>query len=147
MAGIYSPSVTNFPEGVVSVVSTDNTSYSTVVQSMGSFNYGISSMYVSSNDSSQLMQPMTFVQYDSNGNIQKTNQIIPVDPYQYQSSSFFDLSKENIVLNGRTSLTFPVLSSENVSVVFYTKDVANKDFLPPTDFFKDDFFTGYAEVL
>jgi hypothetical protein len=104
-------------------------------------------MYVNSNSGSQLMEPMNFTQYDANGKIEKYNQIIPVDPYQYQNSSFFDLTKENIVLNGRTSLTFPILSNERVSVVFYTRDMANRDLLPPNNFFKDDFFVNYTEVL
>ena len=147
MAGIYSPIVTNYPDGVVTVSSTDSTSYSQIVNSMGSFNYGISSMYVSSNDTSQLMQPMAFLKYDVNGTIDKYSQIIPVDPYQYQNSSFFDLTKENIVLNGRTSLTSNVLSNERISVIFYVRELANRDFVPATNFFKDDFFMDYAEVL
>lgn len=147
MAGIYSPTVTDYPDSVVTVRSTDSTSYNQIINSMGSFLYGIDSMYVNSNDASQLMEPLAFTQYDSNGTIQKYSQIIPVSPYQYQNSSFVDLSKENIVLNGRTSLIFPILPNERVSIIFYTKQLANRDFIPATNFFKDDFFMGYAEEL
>jgi hypothetical protein len=147
MAGIYSPSVTSFPNGVVTVASTDSTSYSQITNSMGSYVYGISKIYVRANNASQLLKPMTFTQYDVNGVIEQYSQIITVDPYQYQSSTFFDLTQKNVVLNGRNNLTFSVLPSENVSVVFYTEQISNRDYANPTNFFKDEFFTDFSEEI
>ena len=147
MAGIYSSTATAYPDGVVTVASTDNTSYSQIINSMGSFVYGVSKMYINANDGSQLLKPIAFTQYDVNGVIQQYSQVVTVDPYQFQNSSFFDLSKKNIALNGRNSLTFDVLPTENVSVIFYTEEISNRNLVNPTNFFKDDFFNNYAEEL
>lgn len=147
MAGIYSPTVTNYPNSVVTVRSTDSTTYNQIINSMGSFVYGVNKMYINANDGSQLLKPMAFTQYDVNGVIQQYSQIVTVDPYQYQNSSFFDLAKDNVVLNGRNSLTFDVLPSENISLIFYTEEIANRDYVNPTNFFNDDFFTDYAEEI
>ena len=147
MAGIYSPSVTNYPNSVVTVISTDGTTYDQIINSMGSFIYGVSKMYINANDGSQLLQPMAFTQYDVNGVIEQYSQIVTVDPYQFQNSSFFDLAKDNVALNGRNSLTFSVLPSENVSLIFYTEEISVRDYVNPTNFFNDDFFKDYAEEI
>lgn len=147
MAGIYAPAVTNYPDSVVTVRSTDSTSYNQIINSMGSFIYGISKMYINANDASQLLKPMAFTQYDVNGIIEQYSQIVTVDPYQFQNSSFFDLAKDNVVLNGRNSLTFDVLPTENISLIFYTEEISNRNYVNPTNFFNDDFFMDYAEEI
>ena len=63
MAGIYSPSVTTYPDGVVTVASTDGTTYNQIITSMGSFIYGVSNMYINANDGSQLLQPIKSLYY------------------------------------------------------------------------------------
>jgi hypothetical protein len=57
---IYIPTVTTFTNGVVTVASTDTTPYSSILESMGSFIYGISEMYLKANSNSQILQSYQF---------------------------------------------------------------------------------------
>jgi hypothetical protein len=147
MAGIYSPSVTSFPDGVVTVASTDNTSYNTVTEASGSITYGISKVYMSASNGSQLLKPLVFTQYDVNGTIESRSQVPTLDPYQFQNSIFLDFEKKDMYLNGRNNFTFAVLPSENISLVFYTEEVGNRNYLKPTNFFDNDFFIDYTEII
>ena len=53
---IYIPTITTYVNGVVTVASNDNTPYSSIINSMGSFIYGIKEMYLKSNSNSQILQ-------------------------------------------------------------------------------------------
>lgn len=147
MAGIYTPSVTNFPDGVVTVASTDNTSYKAITESSGSFVYGITKVYMSASNGSQLLKPLVFTQYDVNGTIESHSQVPTLDPYQFQNSIFVDFGQKNMYLNGRNNFTFAVLPTENISMVIYAEEISNRNSLKPTNFFNNDFFTDYAEEI
>jgi hypothetical protein len=147
MAGIYSPSITSFPDGVVTVASTDSTSYNTITDATGSVNFGISKVYMSASNGSQLLKPLVFTQYDVNGTIESRSQVPTLDPYQFQNSIFLDFEKKDMYLNGRNNFTFAVLPSENISLVFYTEEVGNRNYLKPTNFFDNDFFIDYTEII
>jgi len=147
MAGIYSPSITSFPDGVVTVASTDNTSYNTITDATGSISFGISKVYMSASNGSQLLKPLVFTQYDVNGTIESRSQVPTLDPYQFQNSIFLDFEKKDMYLNGRNNFTFAVLPSENISLVFYTEEVGNRNYLKPTNFFDNDFFIDYTEII
>jgi hypothetical protein len=142
---IFAPTITNYPNGVVTVASNDTTPYSSIVQSMGSFMYEISEMYLSANDNSQILQSYQFSTYDANGTLQSFVDVPTIDPYQFQSSLFFKLAKDNVVLNGRTSLDFDVLPSESLYIIMYTKQLANRDLVPSTNFFNIDFFNLFND--
>jgi len=142
---IFAPTITNYPNGVVTVASNDPTPYSSIVQSMGSFMYEISEMYLSANNNSQILQSYQFNTYNANGTLQSFVNVPTIDPYQFQSSLFFKLAKDNVVLNGRTSLDFEVLPSESLYVIMYTKQLANRDLVPKTNFFNIDFFNLFND--
>jgi hypothetical protein len=144
---IYAPIITNYPNNVVTVSSTDSTSYNTIINSMGSFVYGVSKMYVKANQETQLLQPFSFTQFDVHGVIEQYSQITTIDPYQYQNSSTFDLSKKNVVLNGRNNVGLSVLPNESIYLIFYTNEISNRKLVNPTNFFKNDFFEDYAEEI
>lgn len=148
MAGIYAPIVANFPNGVVTVVSTTGTSYEQIVNSMGSFVYGVDSMYIQSNSTEQILKPIVFSQYDVNGTREGYSQITTVDPYQFQSSITFDLARQNVVLNGRTTLNTELLPNEFIRMNLYTSDVSNRALLGGKDIFEeDDFYHDYTDVI
>ena len=147
MAGIYSPSITTFPDGVVTVASTDNTSYNTITDAAGSISFGISKVYMSASNGSQLLKPLVFTQYDVNGTIESRSQVPTLDPYQFQNSIFLDFDQKNMYLNGRNNFTFAVLPSENISLVFYSEEIGNRNYLKPTNFFDNDFFIDYTEII
>lgn len=148
MAGIYAPIIANYPNGVITVTSQTGTSYEQIINSMGSFVYGVDSMYVQSNSTQQVLEPILFSQYDVNGTREAYSQITTVDPYQYQSSITFDLARQNVVLNGRTTLNTLMLPNEFLRMNLYTSNLSNKAILGGKDIFQeDDFYHDYTEII
>lgn len=143
---VFTPTVTYYPEGVVSIRSEDSTAYTTVLQSMGSFVYGVEGIYLKADNVEQILQNFTFNNYDVNGNKQNVVKVNAVDPYQKQPSINTSLLGQDVVFDGRTSLDFEILPNERVNMTFYTKQVANRDELTPTYFYCDDFFTSQLNI-
>lgn len=143
---IYTPTVTTYGDGVVSVSSTDSTSYNTLLNSMGSFVYGVSEMYIKANSNDQVLESFKFNKYNVNGNLESFVDAPTIDPYQYQSSIFLDMKGENVVLDGRTNLNFTILPNESVSLILYTEQMSNRDCVQPTGFFCDDFFISQLNI-
>ena len=142
---VFIPTITTFVNGVVTVTSTDATPYSTIIQSMGSFVYGVGEIYLKTNDNSQILESYQFNRYDVNGTLESFVQVPAIDPYQFQSSLFVKLIKENVFLDGRTNLDFTLLPSETLYMILYTKQIANRDLVPATDFFNNDFFNLFDD--
>jgi len=147
MAGIYTPIINFYPNGVYTISSNDATPYFVIQNSMGSFLYGIYSMYIKSNTSEQLLQGLNFRTYDANGDIKSFINTNTIDPYQYQNSLFVKPISKNIVLNGRTSINFNLLPIENVNFTFFVNQISNSDFLKETGFLDDYFFKQQHEYL
>ena len=142
---LYIPTITTYTNGVVTVSSNDATPYSSIINSMGSFVYGISEMYFKSNSNSQILQSYQFNRYDVNGTLESYVDVPTIDPYQFQSSLFLKLSKDNVFLDGRTNLDFTLLPSETLYLIFYTLQLANRDLIPRTNFFNNDFFNLFND--
>jgi hypothetical protein len=148
MAGIYAPIITNYPNGVVSAISNTGTSYEQILNSMGSFVYGVNSMYIQANNVQQILQPLKFSQYDVNGTLQSYSQVVAVDPFQTQSSINFDLAKDNVVLQGRTTLDTQLLANEKLNTILYVDETSNKAILGGGDVFsQDDFYKDYSKEV
>ena len=154
MAGIYTPTSTFYPSGIYTISSNDSTPYFVIQNSMGSYLYGIDNIYLQANSTQQLLQGLGFRSYDVNGDINKFLNTVTVDPYQYQNSVFLKPLRDNIVLDGRTSINFNLLPSEVVNFIFYVTEYFNGMFLPETKlfdnyFFKQqyDFFNGFVEKV
>ena len=148
MAGIYSPTIQTYPNGIVTISSLDSTSYNTLINSMGSWVYKINTIYLKANQLTQFTNPMLFNEYDVNGTRQSFFQILPVDPYQFQTALNFDLVKNDVVLNGRTTLSMTVNPNEIIFLVIRTKALTNRMYLQGKDtFFNDFIFENYAEEL
>ena len=142
---IYIPTITTFVNGVVTVTSTDATPYSSIIQSMGSFIYGIKEMYLKANSNNQILQSYQFNRYDVNGTLESYVDVPTIDPYQFQSSLFLKLAKDNVVLDGRTNLNFILQPSETLYIIFYTSQLANRDLIPKLNFFNNDFFNLFND--
>jgi hypothetical protein len=144
---VYIPTVTTFVNGVVSVISTDGTSYQSILNSMGSFVYGVDEVYLKANSNSQILNGFTVEQYDVNGYIRSFEQRPTIDPYQYQNSVFFKMAKENVVLNGQTTFDMSILPNEVVFMVIYVEQLALRDYLSGNSFFDNDFFKSFSNVI
>jgi hypothetical protein len=141
----YLPTITTYSNAVVTVTSTDATPYSAIVNSMGSFVYGVREMYLKANSNSQILQSYQFNRYDVNGSLQSYVDIPAIDPYQFQTSLFLKLAKENVILDGRTNLNFTIEPNETLYIILYTTQLANRDFVPRTNIFNNDFFNIFND--
>ena len=142
---IYIPTITTFVNGVVTVASIDATPYSSIIQSMGSFVYGIREMYLKANSNNQILETYQFNRYDVNGTLESYVDVPTIDPYQFQSSLFLKLAKDNVILDGRTNLDFTLLPSETLYIILYTSQLANRDLIPRPNFFNNDFFNLFND--
>jgi hypothetical protein len=155
MAGIYAPAITTFPNGVFTITSNKGTSYPLIQESMGSYQYGINEIYLQSNTTQQLFQPISFRSYDANGTISNVVDVITVNPYQKQNSLFIKPVNKNLILDGRTSISFNLLANEDANIIFYTTEQSNAYALKEPKFFddyffqqnEDDFFNGFIEQV
>jgi hypothetical protein len=148
MAGIYNATVQTYSNGVVSVSSLDATSYNALINSMGSWVYKINTIYLKANQLTQFSNPLLFNEYDVNGTRQSFFQIMPVDPYQFQTALNFNLVMDDVVLNGRTTLSTTLNPNEIVFLVIRTNALTNRLYLESKDtFFNDLIFGNYAEEL
>jgi hypothetical protein len=140
MAGVYIPSTTFYPSGVYTITSNKGTPYFMIQNSMGSYQYGIELIYLQANTTQQLFQGLKFRSYDVNGDVNSFLNTTIVSPYQYQNSLFVKPIRKDIVLDGRTSISFNLLPSENMNFVFYTMEQSNGIFLKEPKFFDSYFF-------
>ena len=138
--GLYTPTITLIPDGVVSVTSTDATRYSSIVNSQSGYSYEVIKTYINTSSTNQLFQPYQYNHYDVNGNIEAFIENVLIDPYQYVNAVEFKPLKSNVVLDGRTSIAFKILPNEIINMVIYVLQIGNSDFVTPTHFFTDDFF-------
>jgi hypothetical protein len=143
----YIPTVTTYSGGVVSVISTDGTSYQSILNSMGSFVYGVDGIYLKANSNAQILEGFSIEQYDVNGYIKAFSQKPTIDPYQYQNSTFFKLSKENVILNGQTLFDMTILPNEVVFMNIYVEELTMRDYLSGNSAFDNDFFKNFSDVL
>jgi hypothetical protein len=146
--GVVIPTVTTYPNGAISVVSTDGTSYESILNSMGSFVYGINDIYLKTTSYPQILKGFKVEQYDVSGYIKSFDQKPTVDPYQYQKSVFFKMTKENVVLNGQTNFYLSVLPNETIYMNIYVTELALRDYLSGKSVFDEEFFkTRYSKFL
>jgi len=147
MAGIYTPTTTFYPNGVFTISSNDSTPYFVIQNSMGSYLYGIYYMYLQTNSPEQLLQGLNFRTYDVNGDIKSFINTTVIDPYQYQNSLFVKPISDKVVLNGRTSINFNLLPSENINFIFYVNQLANSYLLIQPSLFDDYFYKQQYDYL
>jgi hypothetical protein len=136
----YSPTITFYAEGIYTISSNDGTPYFMTQNSMGSYLYGLNLIYYQANTKQQVLQGLKFRSYDVNGTINSFLDVTTISPYQYQNSLFFKPIRNDIVFDGRTSITFELLANENVNFVFYVTEISNGMFLKDTNFFDENFF-------
>jgi hypothetical protein len=143
----YIPTITTFNNGIVSVVSTDSTSYESILNSMGSHVYGVLEIYLKADSNLQILEGFVIEQYDVNGYIKSFNQKPTVDPYQFQKSVFFNLAKENVILNGQTTFDMTILPNEVIYMVIYADVFSTQHYLGHSTWFDDVFFKNFSNVL
>jgi hypothetical protein len=147
MAGIYTPSVSFFPNGIFTISSNSATPYFVTQNSMGSYLYGITYIYLQSALTQQILQGLNFRSYDVNGDVKSFINTTIIDPYQFQNSLFVKPIRDDIVLNGRTSINFNLLASQSVNFIFYVEQLANNSFLIEPSLFDEYFYKQQNDYL
>ncbi len=93
-------------------------SYEQIKNSLGNYNYLLLSLFVQCQSIDQLLLPVNFQTYDSNGTQNQQVYAPSVDPYQKQSAVSWDIRDAEIVINGRTVVSMIILPFENISIIF-----------------------------
>ena len=143
----YIPTITTFNNGVVAVESTDGTTYESILNSMGSFVYAVNGVYVKANSNAQILKGFVIEQYDVKGYIKSFQQNPIIDPYQYQKSVFFKLTKENVFLNGQTTFDIKILPNEIIYMNIYATQISVIDYLSGSSLLDNDFFNSFKNVI
>ena len=143
----YTPTVLTFQNAIVTVSSTDGTSYETIINSMGSFVYEVNEVYLKSNTQEQILQGFSIRNYDVNGKVQQYIEKPTIDPYQYQNSVLFDIKKKNVVLNGQTSFDANILPNETIFMILYVNQLSVRDYLSGKTAFDNEFFQNFTDAI
>lgn len=124
----YTVTITSLSTPAVSA-SSSGISYNELINSLGYYNFLVQEFFLQSLNISQLQQTFMFETYDSNG----TQYIRPmanyVDPYQKQASLYVGAKQESVLINSRTSINFPLLSLESLSMQVFAKENYIGDYL------------------
>ena len=116
MAGIYTPSVSFFPNGIFTISSNSATPYFVTQNSMGSYLYGITYIYLQSALTQQILQGLNFRSYDVNGDVKSFINTTIIDPYQFQNSLFV---KPIRVVNSTVGLNQLYYDPSTGEIVYY----------------------------
>lgn len=117
-----SPMVSVVPPSVTSVgaslnVVTPTITYNQLVNSLGTYNYGAIFFYVSAQNYQQINQPFFYTRQNNAGAAMSTYLSFNVDPYQSMPSIYYDdVSPEEIIFNGFSSITFTSFAN---SIVYF----------------------------
>lgn len=103
--------------------------YDQILASQGTMVYAAELIYIYGASNQQIAQPFYYVHTDVNGNADEKILPFSIDPYQGQTSLYYESNKEEIVFDGLSSLTFDLLPNSNVYLKFYTQVKSNRDLL------------------
>lgn len=141
---VHTPTVTNFPNGVITITSLDSTLYDAIIESLGSYYYVMTDVYIQSNSVEQMLEPLGFFKYDVNGNI-TDNKVIPtLDPNQDQLSLFIEFASKGYILDGKLYIEYNLQPNETVNFYIGNIQYANSMELPDNDGFPKDFLKDYG---
>lgn len=141
---IHAPTTQLFPNGVVTITSLDSTSYESILESLGSKQYIMTDVYIQSNDVEQILEPIGFFKYDSNGNIADNIVVPTVDPNQDQFAINIEFKTKAYILDGKLYIDYNIRPMEQVNFYIGNITAGNSDFLPPNKTFDDKFLKDYG---
>lgn len=136
---------------IIQVGEEGSVSYSEVNNSIGTYVYGMVSLYMSATNYDQFNNNIQVITIDSNGNATQTSLILPIDPFQNAPSYLLDLKNKGIVADGNTFFQITLNALENVLIQMKTVEIRFQDFMKGKDPFKEqdflleksDFFKDY----
>jgi hypothetical protein len=136
---------------IITVGEEGSVSYSEINNSIGSYVYGMVSIYMNAVNFEQFNNNIQVVTIDSNGNAKQTSLILPIDPFQSSPAFLLELKGKGIVVDGNTFFQITLDPLENILIQMKTVEIKYKDFQMGKDPFKNqellleqsDFFKEY----
>jgi hypothetical protein len=122
---------------IITVGEEGSVSYSEINNSIGTYVYGMVSLYMSALNFEQFNNNIQVVTVDSNGNSTQTSLILPIDPFQTAPSYLLDLKSKGIVVDGNTFFQITLDPLENVLIQMKTVEIRFQDFIKGKDPFKE----------
>lgn len=119
------------------------TTYQQVLQSMGTYVYGVNFIYISASTFSEITQAVFYNHFNAFGNQVQTYLPFSADPYQNQPSLYYQTDDEDIIFDGFANMTFNISQNSIVYLKFYmTIDYVGS----PLDAKYDDAFQTFEKV-
>lgn len=98
-------------------INSPQVTYNQILASLGTMVYGSEFIYLASDSFQQIGQIFSYVLFGANGNRIETSLPFTIDPYQDQSTIYYETSPREIILNGFSSLSFTL----NANTILYFK--------------------------
>ena len=155
---IFNATIVNHSTPAVSVKVADSSgvTYSQVKQSLGNQVYNVNSLYLYSDNTSQLISTLQYQIYDSTGNQDVRYIATTVNPYQKINSLFVDLNNSvnvPIILNGNSSVSTTVYPQTYLQLKFLSSRITNafgnnlSNFRDMQKITNTDFFDNYNDTI
>jgi len=109
---------TNTTPAVVNTLS-GTTSYAQFKNSLGTFVYYISKIYIFSTNLQQIQGNFRYTKYDANGRQNTETVISAIDPNQSANSLFIETTDKSLVLDGQDFVRFALLPNTALSIKIY----------------------------
>jgi hypothetical protein len=149
---IFAPTIIQNTLPEIAVTAADSgvpaVTYNQIKQSLGSQVYNIDSFYLYSTIKNQLLGVIQYNRYDVSGNIDVSNIVTTLDPYQDQDAIYKELKnyKFSFILNGNSTLATTVLPQAYLILRLFTRRITtnlgnNMNFGEMEDIFKKDFYS------
>lgn len=149
---IFAPSIIQNTLPEIAVTAADSgvpsITYNQIKQSLGSQVYNIDSFYLYSTIKNQLLGVIQYNRYDVSGNIDVSNIVTTLDPYQDQNAIYKELKnyKLSFILNGNSTLATTILPQAFLTLRLFTRRITNnfgnnKNFAEMEDIFKQDYYS------
>lgn len=148
---IFNVEIVNHTLPAVSVIVADRgngvggVSYTELKNSLGQQIYDVGCLYLYTTNDTQLSNVINYNIYDVNGNVDVTNIVTTIDPYQYVGSLLVNLKDKTntpIILNGNSSVSTTILPNSNLQIKFLADRITNKLGQLNSNFTQMDALTG-----
>ena len=145
MAGSYTPIITVSPTPLISVTTSDLTTYDEIQETQGTISYKAEALYFQTTTIEQVNEPIDIEKYDAIGTLDKTKRINLADPTQRFPVKDINFKNDPIIFDGRTRINLNVLPNEDIKLYFKTQQTEPTDFLEEgKQFFSEDFLDTYG---
>ena len=132
-----SATTTTGNQSIIQVNEEGNVRYSEINNSIGTYVYGMVSLYMSAVNFEQFNNNIQVVTVDSDGTATRTSLILPIDPFQSAPSYLLDLKSKGIIVDGNTFFQITLDALENVLIQMKTVEIRYQDFIKGKDPFKE----------